>query len=248
MVNQLVIVSGASRGIGKAFFDSYKNAIGISRTTGEKLDLMDSNATLDFVRNLNLTGVERLVYLHSVGMDKFEPHGKPHIDYDKDGIDDEVLASNLTTFQNFVEPLLDKVQIPTTICAVGSISDIFNVPFWHSFSRSKNRIRKFLKSLCRGNVKGLVLNVSSTLDEEGRRYGRINADTTYWQTAKELVAKSSGILDSFQEIDANYAEFDFFKHDPSFTRDYFTNLPRLYERWQRELGYEGKEVPIGIRI
>ncbi|MDP2947467.1 MAG: hypothetical protein Q8N88_05120 [Nanoarchaeota archaeon] len=46
----------------------------------------------------------------------------------------------------------------------------------------------------------------------------------------------------------SYAEIDFYKHNPNFKQDYFTNLPKLFATWQRDMGFAGKEVPHGIRI
>jgi short-subunit dehydrogenase len=255
---KLIIIAGASRGIGKAFLDQYKKLkdvipYGINRTgaAGEKLDLMDVNASYKFVKNLDLKDVSRIVYMHAIGIDKFEPQGRPHIDFDGDGIDDEVLSSNYSAFIHLAEPLIDIVKttkIPMTICNIGSISDIFQVPYWQSFSRAKNMVRQFGKSINETGINSLVLNVSSTLDEDGNTYGRKNIETTYWQTTNELIEKSFRVLDDFYKVSSNYAEFDFFKFNPSFRRDYFTNLPELYATWQRDLGFVGKEIPLGIRI
>lgn len=254
----LIIVAGASRGIGKTFLEEYKkqnNTIcyGINRNgcAGEKLDLMDSNATYKFVNKLNLKEVSKIIYIHSIGTDKFEPEGKPHIDLDEDGIDDEVLSSNCSTFLNLAEPLIDKVRptkIPMSICNIGSISDVFNVPYWQSFSRAKNKVRQFCKSTYETNINSIFLNISSTLDENHNTYGRKNIDTSYWQTSSELLEKSFSLLDNFHKMSTNYAEFDFFKFNPSFRPDYFTNLSKLYATWQRDLGFIGKEIPSGIRI
>lgn len=256
---KLVLISGASRGIGKAFADYYRTqknteVIGIGRSEKKgltQLDLLDEVKTNEFVNNLDLSRTGEIVYMHAVGIDKFEPDGKPQIDQDGDGIDDEVYSSNVTAFMNLAEPLIEKVKqtkTPMTICNVGSISDIYGVPYWQSFSRSKNLVRKYLKSLALPNIKSITLNVSSTLDEDGRKYGRVNADTTYWQSAQELLTKSIGTVEGMRELDSAYAEFDFYKHNPNFRPDHFTNLPRLFTLWQRDMGFVGKEVPHGIRI
>ena len=257
--NKLAIISGASRGIGKAFSDHYASkedytVIGIGRSNKQKLtllNLLDEPSVNSFVNRLNITKFKDIVYMHSVGIDKFEPDAKPHIDLDGDGIDDEVYSSNVTTFFNLAEPLIEKTKqekIPITIINIGSISDVYNVPYWQSFSKSKNMVRKYLKSIALENVKSLTMNVGSTLDETGRTYGRINADTTHWQTTKELVDKSIGIIETMENLDSNYLEIDFFKHDPNFRSDYFTNLPKLFATWQKDMGYEGKAIPHGIRI
>ena len=150
---QLVIISGASRGIGKSFADYYKSrensfVIGLGRSNKQGitiLDLLDEPTVNNFVSKLDLNKFNDLIYMHTVGIDKFEPDGKPHIDRDSDGIDDEVYSSNVTTFLNLAEPLVDKIKLfktPTTIIQIGAIGDIYNVPFWQSFTRSKNIVRK----------------------------------------------------------------------------------------------------------
>jgi short-subunit dehydrogenase len=258
-IKRLVIISGASRGIGKAFADYYRTqnnieVIGLSHSNKQgltQLDLLGDIEVNTFVNKLDLTKFREITYIPGIGIDKFEPDAKPHIDYDGDGIDDEIYASNITTFMNIAEPLIQKVkqtQTPITFCNIGSISDIYQVPFWQSFSQSKNIVRKYLKSVASSGVKSITLNVSSTLDEENRKYGRVNADTTYWQTAQELVKKSINSLEGMRILNSTYAEFDFYKHNPNFRPDYFTNLPKLFASWQKDLGYAGKEVPHGIRI
>ncbi len=258
-VKKLVIISGATRGIGKAFADYYRPlentaVIGIGRskkTELTQLDLFDEPEVNRFVDQLDLSSFRDMVYIHAVGVDKFEPDGKPHIDRDGDGIDDEVYATNVTAFLNLADPLIEKakqIKTPMTIVNIGSISDIYGVPYWQSFSRSKNMVRKYLKSIALTNVKGITLNVGSTLDENNNRFGRVNADVSYWQTAQELVAKSIRSIEGMMHLDSTYVEIDFCKYNPNFKPDYFTNLPKLFANWQRDMGFAGKEVPHGIRI
>jgi short-subunit dehydrogenase len=256
---RLVIISGASRGLGKTFADHYRaekdtEVIGIGRSKRPGLtllDLLDDAAVNKFVSQLDIDQFSDIIYMHSVGIDKFEPDGKPHIDLDGDGIDDEVYASNVTACLNLAEPLVDKIRSTSksmTIVQIGAIGDIYCVPYWQSFTKSKNVIRRYLKSITVKNVRGITLNVSSTLDEDNNKFGRVNADTSYWQTSKELVAKSVGTIDTMKTLDSRYLEVDFYKHDPNFKSDYFTNLPKLFASWQRDLGLVGKDVPHGIRI
>ncbi|MBP7708747.1 hypothetical protein KA107_03600 [Candidatus Pacearchaeota archaeon] len=274
---ELVIISGVSKGIGRAFANHYaaqKNTLieGISRSCKpgrvqcngprrlslHNLDLLDKKRANCFPNMLGsdllsfkLKDLESITCIHAIGIDKFEPDGKPHIDLNGDGIDDEVYAGNVTAFMNLVQPLIRAVRetnTPTTIVQIGSLSDIYGVPYWQSFTKSKNIVRQYLKSIASPTIKGITLSVGSTLDEEGRKYGRVNADTTYWQTAEELVEKSWRSIGRMRGLDSTYAEFDFYKHNPNFKQDYFTNLPELFTTWQKDMGLEGKEVPHGIRI
>jgi len=254
----LVIIPGASKGIGQTFLNHYKKqentkVIGINRTgiAGQKLDLMNEDATYEFVKNLDLSQTANIIYLHSVGIMKFEPEGKPHIDRDHDGIDDEVHASNYLTLVNLVEPLIEKtnkLNVPMTLCNIGSLSDIHAVPYWQSFSRTKNKVRQFCKTIREKNISSLVLNVSTTVDNKEALYGRTQADMEYKQSTQELLEKSINIIDGFHKKGIAYAEFDFYKHNPAFRTDHYTNLPKLYAQWAKDMGYEGKEIPQGIRI
>jgi hypothetical protein len=95
--------------------------------------------------------------IHSIGIDKFEPDGKPHIDEDRDGIDDEIYATNVTTFMNVTEPLIEiasQEEIKLALYAIGSISDTFNVPYWQSFTKAKDLVRNYMKSHAGPNIKG----------------------------------------------------------------------------------------------
>lgn len=255
---ELVIISGARRGIGKTFADHYRErgveVIGIGRRGDSGvtvLDLLDETKVDDFVSSLDLERRPYLTFMHAVGIDKFEPNGKPHIDLDGDGIDDEVFATNVTAFMNMAEPLVDKLErleIAATLIQIGSVGDIFEVPYWQSFTRSKNVVRRYLKSIPSTKIKGITLNVSSTLDEEGNVFARKNADTKYWQTSEEFLGKSIGVVAEMRDLNSRYMEADFYKHNPHFRPDYYTNLPRLFATWQRDMGYVGKEVPHGLRI
>ncbi len=261
MKNQktLIIIPGARRGLAKDYFQHYANqpntqCIGISRTEETngflKLDLLQENKTFEFVKSLNLSGIEKVIYLHGVGIDKFEPKGVPAIDVDGDGIDDEIYQSNVLTFLHLAEPLMEKTThygIPLTICNIGSLGDIYNVPFWQSFTKSKNILRKSMKSNTIKSVKSIFFNVSSMLDDAGEKYGRPFADTRYWLNSKDLVKRSIQYLDAFDMM-SGHLELDFFNTCPWYTKDYFTNLPALYQTWQRDMGYQGRDIPDNIRI
>lgn len=259
--DQLVIVSGASNGIGKKFFGHFRRqkgvcCIGISRTKGSllHLDLMNKEATAAIVSALPLEGIKRIIHIHSIGIDKFEPNGKPQFDNDNDGIDDAVYSSNVTAFFNLAEPLIGitaEKKIELLFCHVGSISDSHLIPYWQSFSRSKNIVRKFLRFNPHSHVKGLFLNVSSTLVEKkdgGGQFARPLSDTKCWLKPSQIVKNSVAYIENFTSKLVKYAEFDFVNPSPQYSENYFTDLRKLYDTWQKNMGYEGKPVPHGIRI
>lgn len=255
----LVIIAGARRGIGRPFFDYFKKrkntvCIGFARTKTDQLvqlNLLDQKGVLSFVNKINFSKFNRIIYMHCVGKDKFEPEGKPHIDKNGDGIDDEIYAGNVTAFMNFILPLRESVlknKISLKVVNIGSVSDVVEVPFWQSFTRAKNIIRGYMKSISSSLVQSLFLNVSTTIDYDDFDYkwGRPYADTTYWQTSMELFDKSIRYVEA--RIASNYVEMDFYKYNPNFREDYFINLDELYKQYQKDMGYVGKKIPPGISI
>jgi len=263
--NKLIIISGTSRGIGKYFLQHYSNqenmkTIGISRTKNhpniQSLDLYNADVTKQFVEELSLEGLEKIIYIHSIGIDKFEPFGKPNIDKDNDGIDDEVYATNVTTFMNVAKPLIEetsKRNIPLNIVNIGSISDNNSstsdkyVLFWQSFSKSKNIIRNYIKMDNHQNVRGVFLNVSTVL-ADNEMYARKLADTTYWLPVEDLIKDAVPYINNFNSPNIKCMELNFLNHSPKYTSDYYTNLPELYKIWQRDMGLGDKAIPQGIRI
>lgn len=253
----LYLVAGARRGIGKTFANYFRSkndgdVMGFSRKQiglCKQLDFLNVENVENLVGGINFNKFEKIVYLHSIGIDKFEPEGKPQIDLDKDGIDDEVYGTNVVAFRNLADLLVKQSKekdLALTLINIGSISDIFDVPYWQSFTRSKNIVRQYMKANSSDRINGLMLNISSTLDVDAEVYARKFANTTYWQTESELLNKVKPLFEI--NLNSNYAEFDFFKHNPNFKSDYFTNLPELLKTWKKDMGYEGKEIPLGLRI
>jgi NAD(P)-dependent dehydrogenase (short-subunit alcohol dehydrogenase family) len=254
-MSSLVIIAGASGGIGRSFFQHYltqgNQVIGIGRKAAAnsrnvQLDLTDEEAAYKFVEQLDLSGVQNVRYFHSVGIDIYEPKGRPEIDEDADGIDDRVYQSNVGTFINITEPLYKKTKaggVELQLVGIGSITDIFQVPLWRSFSLSKDKLRKLFKT-SPPHVKGAMLNVSS-VDTDLELYGRPFADTTYWLKPEQLVERAAPYLES-QRI--KYLELDIFNTDPNFNENQWEDLDSIEKRWKHDMGYTGKEVPAGRRI
>ncbi len=251
-MKRLVIVAGASGSLGRAYLDHYASAsdtkrIAIARAALPKeaaeetltLDLLNATSTREAVQSLDLSDVSEVQYIHPVGKFKFEESGTPEIDADNDGIDDEVFASNITTFENVIEPLTErmreeKLRMSLTVCAFGSISDRHVVKYWQSYSRSKIILRDLLHRLSEQEdlkIKGVFVEVSTT-DTEKERELRPFAETEYWLPAKEIVERS------FPEFEAKgrWRDVHIFKPVPGFEHEYFKNLPAVQEKWGREMG------------
>src|SRR3989344_7472368 len=105
-------------------------------------DLLNSKQVKKLIDSIDFSTYAEIIFIHPVGMFKFELLGFPGVDKDKDGIDDEVFASNVLTFLHIFNALKQKVEkikgLRFTICAFGSISDKYNIPFWKSYTKPKD--------------------------------------------------------------------------------------------------------------
>ncbi|MES2225512.1 MAG: hypothetical protein V4480_01750 [Patescibacteria group bacterium] len=253
MKNKLVIVSGASGTLGRAYMDYFSKkpktkCIGISRRAMEStrpddiiVDLLETKAVEVSIREISLKEVGEIIFIHPVGMFKFEAEGIPEWDKDEDGIDDEILASNIKTFENVFFPLLacvnkERRPIPITACAFGSLSDPYDIKYWRSYSRAKLKLRERMRIFAE-NSDGLVHSVFfevSTVATDKERSLRPFADERYWLSTRELVARSIPYL----EKATLWSEIKIYKPMPGFDHGYYNDLGAIREKWSREMGRE----------
>ncbi|MBT7903282.1 hypothetical protein HN587_05445 [Candidatus Woesearchaeota archaeon] len=245
MVNELVIITGVTGFLGKAYVSQYANnrenrdtlqIVGISRVAPKiknrfvkycQIDLLDSKTTQSCIQNIDLSGIDKIVYIHPVGKFKFES--------DFQELDSVVCSSNVDTFKNIAEPLINRInQSKTKLCLVafGSISDSFNVPFWRSYSYSKNVLRKYVQQKVAENeqVSGCFFNLSSVRTENESRL-RPFANTQYWLSPEEIVTRSVNRI----SFDSNWSEFDIFNAAPNYSSDLYSNHVELLARWEKEM-------------
>lgn len=258
----LVLVSGASGALGKVYVSRFARlpsteVIGITRKVLEPiaeqpyqnigyltLDLEDGHACEEKLSVLSLECICEVLFIHPVGKFKFE-ECKPAKDEDADGIDEEVMRSNYDTFVNGITPVVRKIAeeqdkgITLTMCGFGSISDKYNIPFWRSYTQSKNRLRKYMRNIVldkdtEGCFRALFINVSTT-HTDNESVLRPHADRTYWLTPEEIADRSVSYL--LNPV-GRWQEIEIYKKAPWFTPGYYTNLPLVLERWKREMGRE----------
>jgi len=251
MNQKMVLVSGASGTLGRAYLEHYQGesgvrCIGIARRDVSipnvsilKADLLGTAETAAAINRLSFEGVEEVVLIHPVGMFKFEEDGKPAVDLDGDGVDDEVLASNIATLDNILNPLREKIastgkHIPLTLCAFGSLSDSYAVKYWKSYSRAKNMLRSHMRKLSsdRENEIRCVFFTVSTVNAEKERELRPFADAQYWLATEELVARSVPHIDQAK----SWEEVDIFNPMPGFKPEYYSDHDAVRTRWSREMG------------
>ena len=255
---KLVVITGANGALGKAYIqkfshiDDYK-CVAVSRTKTESkhenviyienTDLLDAyKVKTEIDKKVPIAICDEILFIHPVGRFKFERWQRPEIDNDKDGIDDEVYASNCTTFLNVEEPLsLFASQEGSiddfAVCGFGSVSDRYKVPFWLSYSKAKDVLRQNISTLARQNgknlkVRGVFINVSSVNTENENKL-RPNADKTYWLSPSEIVDDSFDILTQKQRI--RNVEMDVFKYIPGFDPEIYYSPQVVWDRWMHEM-------------
>lgn len=259
---KLAIVTGANGALGRAYLNrlintscvNSINCVGISRTNVrekipgvtyiESTDLLDrENVRKKIDRELPLGNSGEVLFVHPVGRFKFEENQVPEVDHDLDGIDDEVYKSNVVTFRNVEDTLLElaKQQGLVTdflLCGFGSVSDRYKVPYWLSYSRSKDILRQQISGKTRQNgagptVKGVFVNVS-TVDTYNENTIRPYADKTYWLKPDEIVDDSLQVILGQSRI--RNLEMDIFKPMPGFDPEQYYLPDNVLERWMREMG------------
>jgi NADP-dependent 3-hydroxy acid dehydrogenase YdfG len=250
MVNKkLIIVSGATGDLGKAYLEHYKNQLdvycyGLSRRKEETplnnvtylmSDLENEQTTKNQINSIEFQDISKIIYVHPVGKFKFEEKGVPEIDYNNDSIDDEVYQSNINTFHNVVKPLILKrnKDTPLTLVAFGSLSDFYTVPWWGSYSKSKLILRKDLRELSRleDKVNSIFINLSSVRTSNEFKT-RPYADTKYWISPSEIVTKTRDIIEKSTQ---KYLEIDVYNESPEYHRDYYNHYEELKEKWKKEM-------------
>jgi len=181
-----------------------------------------------------------LIYLHLVGKFAFEDDKHPIKDENRDGVDDDIYRTNVETFRN-VRPFLTKYLIknPSSKCkamGIGSACDIYDVPYWHSFTHSKNELRKELREFY-GNpdtfrrAGTLLINVS-TVSGTQLSNERPFISREFCLTPKEVV---DGSLDYVLDDKVSCLEMTLVKPNPHFSEPDFLSLPKIKERWYRDM-------------
>lgn len=249
---QLVIVSGATGDLGRAYLEYYAGqndtiCYGLARrdetnpvgkVTYLSSNLEDAVATQEQLRKISLEDVVDVLLIHPVGKFKFETNGVPKVDNaPQDGIDDEVYASNVNTFHNIVRSLIESRGrygiVPLKLVAFGSLSDPYNVPWWGSYSKSKLILRQDMRelSMTESQVESLFVNLSS-VETSNEQKTRPFADMKYWLKAQEIVTRSVPVIQNMQHP---YQEIDIFNSSPNYHQSYYKDFDRLRDKWLREM-------------
>ncbi len=253
----LLIIAGAAGEIGteycKAAIENQIDCIGIirERKTGLLSPRFKEIAChLDNIHDIekafskiNFASYERIIYLHTIGTDKFDPRGYPKIRA-MNTIDPDVYHTNVNSFKYFLrfcakqlaEINLAKEEKISFRCAIVSgVADKYAPFVIESFCEAKFILRQYIQSYVHRHpdwISGLSINISSTITASALRV-RPHADTKYWLTPKDVVEKTfKMLLRKFK----SYKEFDIIKYSPEFVSNYYTDNKLLYSKWSKETG------------
>ncbi len=249
---RLVVVTGVTGKLGETYLRSLVKysglkCVGVTRRNLKRYkkvhyvyaDLLNKSQVNRVISSIDIRGFEEIILIHPVGMFKFEMFGFPGVDRDKDGIDDEVFASNVLTFLHIFKALKQKVEKTSgsrfTVCAFGSISDKYNIPFWKSYTKSKDFLREVIKSAAlndkRKLTRGVFVNVSTT-DTGNERNLRPYANRKYWLKPKEIVRASLPVILEKKDI---WNEINIHKPNPNFDPTWYTNHENVLKRWETQM-------------
>lgn len=240
------IVAGINGDIGKEFarrLVNLGNLYGISRKQNRleniayahiRCDLLNKNDVQNMFNGLNILG--NITYIHLPGKFQFQDENHPIVDSNNDGIDDDIFATNVETFRN-VKPYLLKYLIKNPnarlkLVAIGSTSDLYDIPYWHSFTYSKNELRKEFRKMygnpsTYGRVGSLFINVSTT-DGKQLKNERPYISKKFVLIPREILNQSIHYVLS-NEPDS--LELSVLKPNPDFGRENFLENNEISRRW-----------------
>jgi NADP-dependent 3-hydroxy acid dehydrogenase YdfG len=240
------IIAGIRSDIGIAYakqLQHYGKVYGISRRDSTIEGLEYTHITCDLMNAVDDTIFnnihdDNIVYIHLPGEFRFEDENHPIIDNDNDGLDDSIYHSNVTTFENITPALYRLVKNTNLlkIVAIGSTADLYNVPYWNSFTVAKNKLRalhrKFFGDHENNNkVSSVFINVSTT-DGEQLAGERPYIDKTYVLQPTEIVSQSLEwiLLQSVLCIEINIL-----KSNPEWLDDDYFKLHNIKARWYHDM-------------
>jgi NADP-dependent 3-hydroxy acid dehydrogenase YdfG len=257
---KLVIVAGAAGEIGSEYIrtisqDDQIETIAVIRN--KELEDEFLNASIKQVRchlddpeqvektfsSINFELYHEVIFLHTIGVDKFDPRGFPKIK-PMETIDPEVYSTNVNSFKYIFRFLLRelnslnvkksrKIKFKTAIIA--GVANKYTPFVIESFCEAKFILRQYIQSsvnLYPDWVSGISINITSTVTKSALKV-RPNADITYWLTPQEVVEQS---FDRIINRTVGYNEFDIVKKSPKYVANYYENSLLLYKKWSRETG------------
>ncbi len=256
----LVVIAGVAGEIGtefcKVIIKKKIDCIGVVRNkkTGVEspfykeviCELSDERQIEKAFLNVDFSNYKKIIFLHTIGVDQFDPRGYPPRVNPMNTIPPDVYNTNVNTFKYLLRYCVNKIKnnnskkIKTKfkVAIIAGVGDK-HAPFViESFCEAKFILRQYIQSfinLYPNWISGLSINVTSTITKSALTV-RPYANTHFWLKPDEVVKKSTKDLLSFSN---KYKEIDIVKKSPSFFQGYYENNKILYDKWSKETGIEG---------
>jgi hypothetical protein len=254
---KLVIIAGAAGEIGTAYIkDLIKKdieCIGVIRT--RSVEGVDSPLFRSVVCNLDsiqeiarefesvdFSKYNQIVYLHTIGVDKFDPRGYPNI-RPMATIDADIYNTNVNSFKYLFRYCVERVRdvnnsgrkLNLKSVIIAGVADKYTPFVIESFCEAKFILRQYIQSavgLYPEWCSGLSINITSTITKSALVVRKF-AETDFWLTPEEVVNQSQWELVAGNK---GYKEIDIIKNSPQFIQGYYENNKVLYEKWSKETG------------
>lgn len=249
----LVIVAGAAGEIGtefcKAIVEQGFICIGVVRHKKTNIvadnffhvecHLDDEKQIENVFLNIDFQDYEKIIYLHTIGSDRFDPRGYPNIK-PMETIDSDIYKTNVNSFKYLLRYCVNRIKdinknIEFRVAIIAGVPDKYTPFVIEPFCEAKFILRQYIQSyvnLYPSWVSGLSINITSTVTKSALS-SRPHADITYWLTPKEVVDQSIKKLISDLMF---YEEINIIKNSPEFSGDYYENKELLYKKWSKETG------------
>lgn len=254
---KLVIIAGAAGEIGTAYINDLiekgVECIGIIRNKqveGIKSPLFRSIVChLDNAQEIaqvfaevDFSEYDQIIYLHTIGVDKFDPRGYPNIQ-PMNTIDADIYNTNVNSFKYLFRYCVARVRkvnnsgkkLSLKNVIIAGVADKYTPFVIESFCEVKFILRQYIQSavgLYPEWCSGLSINITSTITKSALAVRKF-AETEFWLTPEEVVDRSvvELVLDT-----KGYNEIDIIKNSPQFIQGYYENNKVLYEKWSKETG------------
>lgn len=256
-MKKLIIIAGAAGEIGteyaKAFSQEEIDVIAIVRNkktnitssfvTEISCHLDDEVSISKAFSSVSLEDYQEITYLHTIGVDKFDPRGYPAIQ-PMNTIDEDVYKTNVNSFKYFMRYVVKRMgsfnegkkeKIQLRLAMIGGVADKYAPFVIESFCEAKYIIRQYIRcqtELYPDWISGVSINVTSTVTKSALAV-RPFADTSYWLEPKDVVCAS---IKKLFDKKVPYEEIDIIKKLPTFVSGYYENNKMLYEKWTKETG------------
>ena len=253
----LVIIAGVAGEIGTSFArritKKETDVIGVIRKTpvSEKMnshfstvscDLSNEYQIEDAFKNIALENYSNVIYLHTIGVDKFNPRNYPEV-VKMNTIDPDIYDTNVNSFKYLLRYLGKKVaeintngtSLKLKTAIISGTSDKYAPFVIEDFCEAKYIIREYIRSYV-GRFpewfSGLAINVTLTITKSALAV-RPYAKTDYWLTDVDVVEQS---ISDLLSQDLGYKEIDLMKHSPNYVEGYYEDKDMLYTKWSAETG------------